>query len=71
MAVIVNKFSEPWSDCPGCNQSYQNELAVELANEFVSFVEEKYPDDQRMHVGHSIESFDALGDIYSHIKRKR
>ena len=46
----MDKFPEPWHVCPGCKQDYQNELAVELANEFVSFVKEKYPDDHRKHV---------------------
>ena len=39
-----------WKICPNCKQRYQNELAVDLAHEFVSFVEEKSPGDQRMYI---------------------
>ena len=42
-----DKFGEPWCICPRCKQNYQNELNLDLANEFVAFVEEKYPDVQR------------------------
>jgi len=45
-----NKFAEPWKVCPSCKQSYQNTLSFDLANEFVSFVEEKYPDDKLKHL---------------------
>ena len=43
----VVKFPEPWKVCPNCTQLYQNDLDVDLRNEFVSFVEEKFPDDHR------------------------
>ena len=46
----MRKFNEPWRECPSCKQNYQNELAVDLANEFVPFVEEKYPDDKSKHL---------------------
>ena len=46
----MGKFNEPWRECPGCKQDYQNELAIELVNELVSFVEEKYPDDKLKHL---------------------
>ena len=46
--------------CPSCHQNYQNELAVELANEFVSFVEETYPDDQGRQVMALDRKLDAL-----------
>ena len=36
------KLSEPWIKCPSCKQAYQNELALDLANELVSFVEERH-----------------------------
>ena len=39
----VNDFVDPWRGCPGCKQRYQNELAIDLAEQFVSFVEEKHP----------------------------
>ena len=41
-------LDEAWQTCPNCKQDYQNELAVELATEFVSFAEKKAPDDQEV-----------------------
>ena len=41
---------KPWRLCPGCHQEYQNELAVDIAAEFVPFVRRQYPDDTRMQV---------------------
>jgi hypothetical protein len=34
---------KPWRECPGCHQYYQNELGIDIATEFVSFVRQKYP----------------------------
>jgi hypothetical protein len=44
------EFSKPWRVCPGCHQEYQNELAVDIAAEFVSFIRRQYPDDTQMQV---------------------
>ena len=46
----MNKFTVPWIVCPNCNQEYQNELAGDVATEFVSFVRRQYPDDTQMQV---------------------
>jgi hypothetical protein len=35
-------FVDPWRDCPSCHQVYQNEHAVDIATEFVSFVQRQY-----------------------------
>jgi len=43
-------FVNPWRICLSCHQEYQNEVAVEIATEFVSFVLAKYPDDTRKQV---------------------
>lgn len=43
-ADYMNKFIEPWLDCPNCCQHYRNQLALDLANELLSFVEKQYPD---------------------------
>ena len=43
-------FAMPWHKCPGCNQYYQNELAIEIANKFVPFVRRQYPDNTPMQV---------------------
>ena len=37
-------FAMPWHTCPNCNQEYQNELAIDIANKFVPFVQRQYPD---------------------------
>jgi hypothetical protein len=37
------EFSKPWKDCPSCHKEYQNELRVDIATEFVSFVRRQYP----------------------------
>jgi hypothetical protein len=46
----MNELVKPWETCPGCHQYYQNELAVDIASEFVSFVRRKYPDNTQMQV---------------------
>jgi hypothetical protein len=50
----MNEFIKPWETCPGCHQYYQNELAVDIASKFVSFVRRQYPRDTQKQV----ESFD-------------
>jgi hypothetical protein len=35
-------FAEPWQNCNNCKQSFQNQLAVDLSNAFVSFAEVTY-----------------------------
>jgi hypothetical protein len=46
----MNEFVQPWRVCPGCHQVYQNELGIDIASEFVSFVRRQYPDDTRRQV---------------------
>jgi hypothetical protein len=41
----MDEFTVPWLVCPHCHQEYQNELAVDIATNFVSFVRRKYPND--------------------------
>jgi hypothetical protein len=43
-ACDTTEFREPWYICPNCHQYYQNELAVDIASKFVSFVRRQYPD---------------------------
>ena len=45
-----DEFVEPWKSCHSCRQDYQNELTVDLAAEFVTFVERKHPDNQLRHL---------------------
>jgi hypothetical protein len=46
----MNELVQPWETCPSCHQYYQNELAVDIASEFVSFIRRTYPDDTRRQV---------------------
>jgi len=46
----TTEFVNPWRDCPSCHQEYQNELAIDIANKFVSFVRKQYPDDTKRRV---------------------
>jgi hypothetical protein len=41
-----NEFVKPWKTCLSCHHDYQNELAVDIATEFLSFVRGKYPHDE-------------------------
>jgi len=41
----VGDLSEPWVMCPCCLQPHQNELAVDLANVFVSYVVKRHSSD--------------------------
>jgi hypothetical protein len=50
MSLGMIEFVIPWLNCPSCHQKYQNELAIDIANKFVSFVQRQYPDDTQMQV---------------------
>lgn len=58
-----DKLWKLWQECPGCKQRYQNELRVELATEFVSFVETNYSDNQRIYVTALYEKLLSLTNI--------
>jgi len=46
----MDEFIKPWRVCPNCHQEYQNELAVDIATEFVPFVRRQYPDNTQRQV---------------------
>ena len=46
----TNDFQNPWRLCSNCLQTYQNELRIDIATEFVSFVRRQYPRDTQMQV---------------------
>jgi tetratricopeptide (TPR) repeat protein len=46
----MNEFIQPWRECPGCHQYYKNELRIDIATEFVSFVRMQYPDNTQRQV---------------------
>ena len=35
-------FSTPWYDCNNCHQPFQNQVALDLSSDFVSFAKEAY-----------------------------
>jgi hypothetical protein len=47
---VMKDFREPWLTCPSCHQCYQNDLAVDIASKFVSFVRGQYPRDTQKQV---------------------
>jgi len=49
-AIDMKEYIKPWEMCPHCHQFYQNELAVDIASEFVPFVRRQYPDDTQRQV---------------------
>jgi hypothetical protein len=62
----MDEFVDPWETCPSCHQEYQNEFAVDIASEFVSFVRRKYPEDTHRQV----ESLDLkLNVLHSMLER--
>lgn len=47
----LGEFRKIWRECPKCKGEYRNnELAIDLANEAVAFVEERYPGDKWMQI---------------------
>jgi hypothetical protein len=64
----MDEFVKPWIDCPGCHQEYQNELAIDIATKFVSFVRRQYPSDTQKQVeSHNMKLF-ALSSIFRRLQ---
>jgi hypothetical protein len=40
--IDVRAFEQPWSACPNCDQSFQNQLAVDIPSVFSSFAKGAY-----------------------------
>mmetsp|Transcript_5527 Transcript_5527/g.9901 ORF Transcript_5527/g.9901 Transcript_5527/m.9901 type:complete len:215 (-) Transcript_5527:861-1505(-) len=40
----VHEFVDPWRICPNCKQRYQHELAIDLVNSCLSFIDETHPE---------------------------
>jgi hypothetical protein len=62
------EFRKPWRVCPSCNQFYQNELAIDIASKFVSFVRRQYPRDQRQ-VESLHTKLNALDSMFERLQR--
>ena len=67
-ARAMKEFVNPWRVCPGCHQSYQNELAVDIATKFVTFVKGQYPDDTQSQVEALYLKLNALMDMFDRLQ---
>ena len=64
---------KPWRECPGCHQCYQNELGIEIATKFVSFVRRQYPRDTRMQLETlylKMRAFDSMLERLQPVQKK-
>jgi hypothetical protein len=64
----TNEFVTPWERCPSCDQYYQNELAVDIASKFVSFVRRQYPDDTKKQLEALYSKLCALIDMFDRLQ---
>jgi hypothetical protein len=62
------EFRKPWRNCPTCHQEYQNELGIDIASEFVSFVRRQYPRDTRRQVESLYAKLRALGSMFERLQ---
>ena len=62
------EFRKPWKECPGCQQEYQNELAVDIATKFVLFVRGQYPRDTQKQVESLHLKLRALGSMFERLR---
>ena len=71
MNLDMNAFRDPWKVCPGCHQCYQNELAVDIATKFVTFVKGQYPDDTRRQVESLYLKLNALYSMFDRLQPRQ
>jgi len=64
----MKSFINPWHTCPGCHQKYQNELRIDIASEFVSFVRRQYPRDTQSQVESLFVKVCAFDSILNMLK---
>jgi hypothetical protein len=64
-------FRKPWRVCPSCHQYYQNELGIDIATEFVSFVRRQYPRDTQRQVEALHIKLRALGSMFERLQPVR
>jgi len=67
----MQEFITPWYLCPNCNQYYQNELAIDIANRFVSFVRRQYPRDTQRQVESLFVKLGALDNMLDRLQPRR
>ena len=56
----INSFRRAWEICPCCNQTYVNELALDLATEFVMFVKSEMPNNLVRNMEAMVYKLEAL-----------
>jgi hypothetical protein len=64
----MTEFINPWERCPSCDQYYQNDFAVDIATEFISFVRRQYPQDTRRQVEALNLKLNALGSMLKRLQ---
>jgi hypothetical protein len=67
----MNDFMKPWGVCPSCHQCYQNELAIDIATKFVSFVRRKYPEDTPKQVEALYLKLHALQSMFERLQPRQ
>jgi hypothetical protein len=68
---LMNEFIKPWRTCPGCQQDYQNKLGIDIATEFVSFVQRQYADDTQRQVEAQYVKMCALQSMLERLQHKK
>ena len=64
----MNEFIQSWHTCPSCQQEYQNDLAIDIATKFLSFVRRQYPDDTQRQVEALHLKLSALNKMLNRLK---
>jgi hypothetical protein len=64
----TNQFVKPWAICPSCHQEYQNELGIDIATKFVSFVRRQYPHDTQKQVESLHLKLRSLGSMFERLQ---
>jgi hypothetical protein len=64
----MNEFTDPWETCPSCHQDYQNELRIDIASKFVSFIRRQYPRDTQKQVDALGLKLYALGSMFKRLQ---
>jgi hypothetical protein len=67
----MNAFRDPWRVCHGCHQYYQNELAIDIAAKFVSFVRKQYPGDTYKQVEAIEVKLRALDSVFESLQPRQ
>jgi threonine synthase len=62
------EFKVPWRVCPSCHQEYQNELGIDIATKFGSFVRRQYPRDTKKQVEALYSKLRALGSMFERLQ---